>query len=65
MNQNQILIDVFLFAIVLNIVKFLFKIRTVRKEEFRNKVDDIFLVFFPVMFFIFNFVSEPKLRWGI
>ena len=27
------------------------------KEEFRNKVDDIFIVFFSVMFLIFNLVS--------
>ena len=33
------------------------KARNIRKEEFRNKVDDIFLVFFPVMFLIFNLVS--------
>ena len=34
------------------------KAKNIRKEEFRNKVDDIFLVFFPVMFLIFNLVSS-------
>ncbi len=33
------------------------KARSIWKEDFRTKVDDIFLVFFPLMFLIFNLVG--------
>lgn len=36
------------------------KIRTKKKEEFRTKVDDIFLVTFPLMFLLFNLIYWPS-----
>lgn len=35
------------------------KMRVKRKEEFRAKVDDIFLVVFPLLFLIFNLIYWP------
>ncbi len=41
------------------------KLRSRRKEEFRSKVDDMFLVVFPVLFAIFNTIYWPVcLRGG-
>ena len=33
------------------------KAKNARKEEFRSKVDDVFLVVFPVLFLVFNLVG--------
>ena len=35
------------------------KIRIMRKDEFRNRVDDVFLAVFPIMFLIFNLLYWP------
>ncbi len=35
------------------------KLRSRRKEEFRSKVDDMFLVVFPLLFTIFNTIYWP------
>ena len=35
------------------------KLRTRRKEEFRSKIDDLFLVTFPLLFALFNLVYWP------
>ncbi|TRY78448.1 hypothetical protein TCAL_14393 [Tigriopus californicus] len=35
------------------------KLRTRRKEEFRSKVDDMFLVTFPLLFALFNLIYWP------
>lgn len=35
------------------------KMRTKRKEEFRSKVDDMFLIVFPLLFLIFNLIYWP------
>jgi hypothetical protein len=35
------------------------KLRSKRKEEFRSRVDDIFLVVFPLLFAIFNLIYWP------
>lgn len=35
------------------------KIRIMRKDDFRNRVDDVFLAVFPIMFLIFNLLYWP------
>ena len=35
------------------------KIRQLRKDDFRSKVDDVFLVVFPIMFLVFNLLYWP------
>ena len=35
------------------------KIRQLRKDDFRSKVDDVFLVVFPIMFLVFNLFYWP------
>lgn len=35
------------------------KLRQLRKEDYRSKVDDVFLVVFPMMFMVFNLIYWP------
>ena len=35
------------------------KLRQLRKEDYRSKVDDVFLVVFPTMFMVFNLIYWP------
>lgn len=35
------------------------KLRQMRKEDYRSKVDDVFLVVFPIMFLVFNLIYWP------
>jgi len=35
------------------------KLRAIRKEDYRSKVDDVFLVVFPIMFLVFNLIYWP------
>jgi len=35
------------------------KLRQLRKEDYRSKVDDVFLVVFPIMFLVFNLIYWP------
>ncbi|XP_023323455.1 glutamate-gated chloride channel subunit beta [Eurytemora carolleeae] len=40
------------------------KLRTIRKEDYRSKVDDVFLVVFPIMFLVFNLIYWPMCLSG-
>ena len=35
------------------------KLRAMRKEDYRSKVDDVFFVVFPIMFLVFNLIYWP------
>jgi len=35
------------------------KLKQIRKEDYRSKVDDVFLVVFPIMFMVFNLIYWP------
>ena len=35
------------------------KLRQILKEDYRSKVDDVFLVVFPIMFLVFNLIYWP------
>ena len=35
------------------------KVRQILKEDYRSRVDDVFLVVFPIMFLVFNLIYWP------
>ena len=40
------------------------KVRQILKEDYRSRVDDVFLVVFPIMFLVFNLIYWPMCLKG-